>query len=129
MSPGTKGDRMGRSRILSIAVFALISAGAAACGRKQVETAPGAVVADSSSIVVENRGLYDMTIYVIEGSTRRRLGNATAVSTTRLPIPRNVVGTGRELQFLADPFAGRGNSVSERIYVRPGDQVSLTIIR
>lgn len=121
---------MVRSRILTIAALALMSAGAAACGRKQVETTPGAVAgADSSSIVIENRGLYDMTIYVLEGSARRRLGTATAMSTTRLPIPRNVVGTGRELQFLADPFAGRGNSVSERIYVRPGDQVSLTIVR
>jgi hypothetical protein len=120
---------MKQTRTLIVAALAMLSVGAAACSRKQVDNTPGAVVADSSSIVVENRGLYDMTIYVIEGSTRRRLGNATAVSTTRLPIPRNVVGTGRELQFLADPFAGRGNSVSERIYVRPGDQVSLTIIR
>jgi hypothetical protein len=120
---------MPRNRMLTIAALALISVGAAACGRKQVDTAPGAMLADSSSIVIENRALYDMTIYVLEGSTRRRLGTAASVSTTRLPIPRNVIGTGRDLQFLADPFAGRGNSVSERIYVRPGEQVTMTIIR
>jgi hypothetical protein len=121
---------MKRNRFLTITAIALLSAGAAACGRKPVETtAGGAVRADSTSIVIENRALYDMTIYVLEGSTRRRLGTANSVSTTRLDIPRSVVGNGRDLQFLADPFAGRGNAVSERIYVRPGEQVSMTIVR
>ena len=121
---------MRQTRLFAIVALALISAGTAACGRKQVETdAGGAVRADSTSIVVENRALYDMTIYVLEGSARRRLGTAGSVSTTRLDIPRTVVGNGRELQFLADPFAGRGNAVSERIYVRPGEQVTMTIVR
>jgi hypothetical protein len=121
---------MRQTRLFAIAALALITAATAACGRKQVETtAGGAVRADSTSIVVDNQALYDMTIYVLEGSTRRRLGTANSVSTTRLDIPRVVVGNGRDLQFLADPFAGRGNSVSQRIHVRPGDQVSMTIIR
>jgi hypothetical protein len=85
--------------------------------------------ADNTSIVVTNQGYNDMTIYVLEGgSVRRRLGIASAAQKTTLRIPVTLVGNGRELQFLADPIAGRQASVSQRIYVAPGDQVGLTIL-
>lgn len=121
-----------RSRRLYVIVAALVglSAIATACARNTVQTAGGDVaLADSTSVIIDNQGLVDMTIYVLEaGSVRRRLGVAGAVQRTRLSIPRGLVGNGRDLQFLADPIAARGNSISRRIYVVPGDQVSLTIL-
>jgi hypothetical protein len=116
------------TKLIAVATLAVLAAGSAACRSKQIATTPG-TLGDSTTVVVDNRALYDMTIYVLEGSIRQRLGTASAVSTTRLGIPRTAVGNGRDLQFLADPFAGQGNSVTQRIYVKPGDQVSLTIIR
>lgn len=113
-----------------IAALAMASAAAAACGGRQVQTAADDVaLADSTSVVVNNQSTSEMTIYVLEGgSVRRRLGTANSFSKTRIKIPRALVGNGRDLQFLADPFAGRGNSVSHRIFVAPGDQVELTIL-
>lgn len=113
-----------------IAALAMVSAAAAACGGRAVRTAAGDVaLADSTSVVVDNQGFTDMTIYVLEGgSVRRRLGRANGLTKTRIAIPRTLVGNGRDLQFLADPFAGRGSSVSQRIFVSPGDEVGLTIL-
>lgn len=121
--------RPNRSRLI-IAALAILSATAAACARNTVQTAGGDVaLADSTSVVIDNQGIADMTIYVLEaGSVRRRLGVAGAARRTRLGIPRALVGNGRDLQFLADPVAARGNSISRRIFVVPGDQVSLTIL-
>lgn len=116
---------------LTIAAFVTLAGAPTACaGRNTAETADGQVALDgSASVVVDNQGLYDMTIYVLEGgSVRRRLGIAGAARRTQLSIPRALVGNGRELQFLADPIAGRGNSISRRIFVDPGDQVGLTIL-
>jgi hypothetical protein len=117
-------------RVFIIAALAMASATAAACAGRTVETADGEVaLADSTSVVVNNQSTTDMTIYVLEGgSSRRRLGTAKAVSRTRIAIPALLVGNGRDLQFLADPFAGRGNSVSQRIFVAPGDRVELTVL-
>lgn len=112
-----------------IAAFATLSGIFTACTRNTVQTAEGEVALDgSASVVIDNQSVYDMTIYVLEaGSVRRRLGIAGAARKTQLSIPRALVGNGRELQFLADPIAARGNSVSRRIFVDPGDQVGLTI--
>jgi predicted small secreted protein len=115
---------------LIVAALVILACVGTACARNTVQTAGGDVaLADSTSVVIDNQGLTDMTIYVLEaGSVRRRLGVAGAVQRTRLSIPRGLVGNGRDLQFLADPIAARGNSISRRIYVVPGDQVSLTIL-
>jgi predicted small secreted protein len=116
---------------LIIAAFATLSGTVAACAsRNTVQTGEGEVALDgSASVVVNNQGVNDMTIYVLEGgSVRRRLGIAGAARETQLSIPRALVGNGRELQFLADPIARRGNSVSQRIFVEPGDRVGLTIL-
>ncbi len=78
---------------------------------------------------IQNRGTSDMTIYILEGSARIRLGTANGNSTAKLAIPHSIVGGGRELQFLADPIGSRRTTVSERIFVRPGDTVVLTIMR
>jgi hypothetical protein len=120
-----------RSRGIIIAVLVTLSATATACARSSAaRSASGsAALADSTSVVIDNQGVVDMTIYVLEaGSVRRRLGIAGAARRTRLSIPRMLVGNGRDLQFLADPIAARGNSISHRIFVVPGDQVNLTIL-
>lgn len=82
-----------------------------------------------SFVEVQNRGYADMTVYIVEGGSRIRLGLANGNSTTRLAIPQSVVGGGRELQFLADPIGSTRTSVSDRIMVLPGDVVTLTILR
>jgi hypothetical protein len=129
VSACNRRELMRQARAFMIVALAMVSAAAAACAGRVEETAAGDVaLADSTSVIVDNQALNDMTIYVVEGSSRRRLGTATAVSKTQIRIPRTLVGNGRDLQFLADPFAGRGNTVSQRIFVQPGDQVKLTIL-
>jgi predicted small secreted protein len=123
---------MKRAQVFCLAVFAALAASTAACGSKTVESAAGEVALPDSAtvLVVDNQGLLDMNIFLLEGgAVRRRLGTATGLTKTRLTIPNTVVGNGRDLQFVADPIASRGNSVSRRIFVRRGDEVVLTILR
>ena len=82
---------------------------------------------ERTTLVVENRGFADMAVYVVNGAQRIRLGTATGLSKTTLTIPPRVVGTARDLQFLADPIGGSRSGVSQSIYVHPGDRVTLLI--
>ena len=76
---------------------------------------------------VENRSMLDMTIYVLRGGERRRLGLVNALSTQVLPIPSVLVEGSGVLRFLADPIGGNRTPVSEEIFVRNGDVVQLII--
>jgi hypothetical protein len=85
-------------------------------------------VRGSATLEVENQGFPDMTVYVLDGAQRQRLGVARGHSTTTLTIPDRLVrGGSASLRFLCDPIGGQGLPVSETIVVEPGDVVELVI--
>ena len=110
------------ARFVALALTLVV---ATACSRGVMR---GTSDTDDAKVRVENRGWVDMTIYVVQGGVdRRRLGVAAATGATTMTIPASFVGQGRDLQFLADPVGGRGSSVTQRLFVRPGDEVVLMI--
>ena len=76
---------------------------------------------------VDNRSFSDMDIYLMNGGQRVRLGMATGNTKTKLIIPSTFVSGARQIQFVADPIGGTRASVSDQIYVDPGDEVTLII--
>jgi len=111
------------SRALLISISALVLL--AGCGPRR----PGSVATPERTVIeVDNRAFTDMTVYVIEGvGARRRLGLANGASTTSFTIPASLVGNGRELTFLVDPIGSDRTALSNRIFVTPGQRVTLTI--
>lgn len=81
----------------------------------------------TTTVRVENQGFADMTIYLLRGGARIRLGMVNGNSTTTLRIPQQFVFGVTGLQFLADPVGGNRTPVSSEIQVSPGDQVRLII--
>ena len=78
-------------------------------------------------LVVDNRGYADMTLYVVVGTRRTRVGIAGGLKTTELTIPPYTLGSGGSLAFVADPIGGKRQSFSQEIYVREGERITLTI--
>ena len=88
----------------------------------------GAQQAQGTAVVeVDNQGVLDMTIYVMRGAERVRVGIAGGLKKTSLPIPPNIVFGPTTLRFLADPIGSNRNSVSDEITVSPGDTVTWII--
>jgi hypothetical protein len=108
-----------RWRVMAVLAAALL----AACGGARSGGAP----AERTVLQVDNRGFTDMTIYVVTGAQRLRLGTATGLRKTDMTIPPRLVGTARELQFLADPLGSNQQAISQSLYVREGDRVTLVI--
>jgi hypothetical protein len=81
-----------------------------------------------ATLRVENRNFLDMTVYVVSGTQRQRIGVARGNATTSLTIPDRLIrGGATPLRFLCDPVGGEGLPVSEEIVVQPGDVVDLVI--
>ena len=68
-----------------------------------------------------------MTIYVLRGSERIRLGTATGLRDTRFTIPQGIIFGATALRFLADPIGSNRTPVSEEITVQEGEEVLLRI--
>ena len=114
---------MKTTRLLSaaLAAFAFVLS---AC--TPVKTAPG-TEQPRTTIKVDNRAYLDMTIYVLRGAERVRLGQATGASSSTFVIPADVVQTAMPLRFIADPVGSSRAEISEQINVRPGDEVVMEI--
>ena len=106
-------------------ILALASAVAAfACG--PMRTSPLSTQSQTT-VKVDNQAYLDMTIYVMRGAERVRLGLASGASTSTFVIPADVMLGTSTLRFVADPIGSSRASISEEVNVRPGDQVQMQI--
>lgn len=123
--PGaTKGGTM--RALLSMAAVAVAVTVLAACAR------PGEQRDDISpdtetTVFVRNDRMLDVTVYLLRGTHRTRLGTVTAHSSRSFVISRELVAGLAELRFLVDPIGDRGIGTSETIVAQPGDVIRVTI--
>ena len=80
-----------------------------------------------TSVEVDNQAVLDMTVYVLRGGQRVRLGLATGLSKSTFIIPQGLIFGTTSLRFLADPVGARATPVSEEISVTEGETVVLRI--
>jgi hypothetical protein len=80
-----------------------------------------------TTIDVQNQDFNDMTVYVIVGGARTRLGVAPGNKTTVLTIPEYLLTGTSFVRFVADPIGGNRTPVTEEIDVTPGDQLVMII--
>lgn len=98
-----------------------------ACSHRAKPNTSGGAPA-KTTVTVDNQSFLDMTVYVLAGGQRIRLGQATGSSKSTFTIPAYLLGSGiQPLRFIADPIGGSRLPVSEEINVSPGDEVVLTI--
>ena len=107
------------TRFVAIAVCVALPA----CASSGANT----VTREQTFLMVDNQSVLDHTIYVIRGSQRLRVGQATGLSRTRLRLPNGVMSGITTLRFIADPIGGNRTPVSEEITVQEGDEVGLRI--
>jgi hypothetical protein len=107
------------------ALIAAITLTLAVCGRSASTGTPEP--AGPTILVVENQSTLQMTVYVLRGAQRQRVGIAAGMRTTRLTIPDNLVFGVTSLRFEVDPLGSRQRPMSEQITVTPGEEVTIRI--
>ncbi|RMF64644.1 MAG: hypothetical protein D6743_09065 [Calditrichaeota bacterium] len=80
-----------------------------------------------TTVHVENRNFYDMTIYVLSRGERVRLGLVRGLSDETFEIPEDLVLGAHTIRFLADPIGSGDRPVSQELNVEVGDELELVI--
>jgi len=105
-----------------LVVFSLI-VGCASRGRRGPEVG----VPPTTSVQVENQAFADMTVYVLEGGRRVRLGTVPGISTRTFEIPERLLFGVSSLRFQVDPIGSDQAPISHEITVTAGDTLRLII--
>jgi len=114
---------MARKLRVPLLVVLVLLAAAACTGQGRNAPQPQ----ERTTVRVQNQSWLNVTMYVMFGASRQRLGEVTGNGTSTFTIPEGVVGFGRSLRFLADPIGSGNTAQSFEIFVNPGDNVTLTI--
>jgi hypothetical protein len=115
-------SRSVRARLWTASLLTAVGAAACAPGASLPRGADG-----SASVEVDNQAFLDVNVYVVRSGQRIRLGTVTGHSTRVFAVPRNLVGTGATVRFLADFIGSDRTPISEEMVIWPGDRVGLII--
>lgn len=82
------------------------------------------------SLIVENRGYYDVNVYVVrsEGARGARLGTVNGGATVTFKVRETDLQAGGLLQLQARAIAGRSSWLSPTLFVSAGGVVKLDLI-
>ena len=115
---------MGATRgFLTIAAAAFVLG---ACAPATEQAAARSPARSNTQLVVQNNNMMDMSIYLLRGSTRTRVGSVTSMTTSRFTIPDAYVFGNSDLTVQVDAVGARKYTLPH-IQVFPGAVVSVQI--
>jgi hypothetical protein len=112
------------SRIVWLA--ALVALTVLAC-RKRDATTPAPEPNAAVPVEVENHYMGDVTIYLVRGSMRQRLGMVSALGTAEYSFPWRWLSQSGSSRLMAYPVAGARAHLSEPLIVQPGQWIKWTL--
>jgi hypothetical protein len=122
---GSPAPRRRGRRTTAVLAAALIAAHAACFGSRQKDGDSGPAPNNELIVAVQNNNWSDVTIYVLQGGRRVRLGTIAANARAVLTLQGAFGGAG-SFRLLLDPI-GRNAYLTDPIALRPGDVLDLVI--
>ena len=114
-------------QLTALAAFGLTTLGACHPGRSIGAAAAEAGSARSITVRVVNHAWLDVTVYLVQGTYRDRIGVATASSTSTFHFPLRQLSAGAEYRLYGDPVGSRQMVRSEPLHAQDGDVVTWTL--
>jgi len=121
--------RMARSSRWRAMSLLLVGLGFGACHRGGVGAAAAATssVGGQMTLRVVNHSWLDVTVYLLQGTRRDRIGTATATTTTQFLLDMRRLTAGGEYRLYGDPVGSRTTVRSEPLHAQDGDVVTWTL--
>jgi hypothetical protein len=111
----------------AIGLSLLVALTVLGCRKRDAETSPAPDPNTPVPVEIENHFMGDVTIYLVRGSLRQRLGMVTALSTAEFTFPWRWLSQSGSSRLLAYPIAGARAQLSEPLIVQPGQWIKWTL--
>ena len=112
-------------RTLGLIVVVLLMV--AGCRKRDAESAPAPDPNTPVAVEIENHFMGDVTIYLVRGSLRQRLGMVTALGTAQYTFPWRWLSQSGSSRLMAYPMAGARSHLSEPLILQPGQWIKWTL--
>lgn len=119
----SRGRRPYRRALLALALALALAPGGCTMLRRGGDESDRTEKKRETLLVVENRHWADVTVYVIRGGARARMGTVTSMSTVTFVVPPEMLSAGADIRLLADPVGSTTEFLSELVRVEPGEEI------
>jgi len=109
-----------------MAALVLMASGCAPAVHRAFERNPNAV-RQETEVRVDNRNWADVTVYLLQGEMRARLGSVTSMGSQTFSIPAAMLSGTSDVRLYIQALGSRANHRTDRIMLTPGQTVELTI--
>jgi hypothetical protein len=97
------------------------------CRKRDAETSPAPNPNTPVPVQIESHFMGDVTIYLVRGSLRQRLGMVTALGSTEFNFPWRWLSQSGTSRLMAYPVAGARAQLSEPLILQPGQWIKWTL--
>ncbi|HEX7335761.1 MAG TPA: hypothetical protein VF252_01030 [Gemmatimonadales bacterium] len=108
-----------------LTAFALLTVLACAGPRQDVDPAP--VEADGFSLVLNNRHLLDVNVFVQHDGQSDRVATVVASTSRTMVLPTWMLGQSKAIRLIAEPIGEETRYVTDILVVQPGQMVELNV--
>jgi hypothetical protein len=97
------------------------------CRKRDAETRPVPDPNTPVPVQIENHFMGDVTIYLVRGSLRQRLGMVTALGSAEYTFPWRWLSQSGGSRLMAYPIAGARAQLSDPLILQPGQMIKWTL--
>lgn len=97
------------------------------CHKRDDELRPAPDPTTPVPVEIENHHQGDVTIYLVRGGLRQRLGMVTALGKATFTFPWRWISQSGSSRLLAYPIAGARSHFSEPLILQPGQWIKWTL--
>jgi hypothetical protein len=111
----------------AVGLVLLVALTVLGCRKRDAETRPAPDPNLPVPVQIENHFMGDVTIYLVRGSLRQRLGMVTALGSAEYSFPWRWLSQSGSSRLLAYPIAGARAQLSEPLILQPGQMIKWTL--
>jgi hypothetical protein len=111
----------------AIGLSLLVALTVLGCRKRDPEARPAPDPNTPVPVEIESHFMGDVTIYLVRGSLRQRLGMVTALGSAEFTFPWRWLSQSGSSRLMAYPIAGARAHLSEPLIVQPGQWIKWTL--
>jgi hypothetical protein len=98
-----------------------------ACAGPRQNVDPAPMEADGFSLVLNNRHLLDVNVFIQHDGQSDRVATVVASTTQTLVLPLWMLGQSKAIRLIAEPIGDESRYTSDVLVVQPGQLVELNV--
>jgi hypothetical protein len=98
-----------------------------ACAGPRQDVDPAPAEADGFSLILNNRHLLDVNIFLQHDGQPNRIATVTSASSRSIVLPLRMLGTSKVIRIIAEPIGDETRYTTDILVVQPGQTIELNV--